>query len=72
MTQSEFLDLLRTGLGLDYREDQLALPLDDLDGWDSVHLLRLMTLVPGAEVERVLVAETLDGVRLAVAPAVPA
>ncbi|MGW7260561.1 phosphopantetheine-binding protein [Streptomyces sp. NPDC054834] len=40
-----FLDAVRDELGLDLTEDQAAADFDLLPEWDSVHLLRLLTLL---------------------------
>ncbi|TYB45390.1 acyl carrier protein [Actinomadura chibensis] len=44
-TIEEFRALLREELGLSVTEEDLAAPLDQVPGWDSVHVLSLLTLL---------------------------
>nr|UPI48931.1 acyl carrier protein [Micromonospora sp.] len=44
-TLDEFRTLLRDDLGLPVTEEDLAVPLDQVPGWDSVHVLSLLTLL---------------------------
>jgi hypothetical protein len=39
----DFVALLRDGLGLELSDADVYLSLDDVAGWDSVHLLWLLT-----------------------------
>lgn len=41
----DFVTLLRDELGLPVTREDLAASLDDLPGWDSVHLLSLVALL---------------------------
>ncbi|WP_236792301.1 acyl carrier protein [Amycolatopsis sp. GM8] len=45
MTKSAFATLISDEMGLDIVEDDLALSFDELPGWDSVHLLSMLTLL---------------------------
>lgn len=42
-TVDEFLVLLRDDLGLPVTADDLDRPFDELPGWDSVHVLTLLS-----------------------------
>ena len=44
----EFLAILRDQVGVDASGDDLDRALHELDGWDSVHLLSLLTIVERA------------------------
>ncbi|MET8981431.1 phosphopantetheine-binding protein [Streptomyces sp. NPDC004539] len=43
--RQRFADLVRDELGIDVPEPELGRPFDALPGWDSVHLLTLLTLL---------------------------
>jgi acyl carrier protein len=45
ISKEEFIALLRDDLGIPVSQDDLGLDLDVVPGWDSVHLLWLLTLV---------------------------
>lgn len=64
MNPDDFSRFLQRELGLDYAPRDLFTPFDELHGWDSVHLLRLMTALPHLDAARVLAASSLDEVRL--------
>jgi acyl carrier protein len=44
-TTADFVTLLRDDLGLDVDESDLKLDLDQVAGWDSVHLLSLLAML---------------------------
>jgi acyl carrier protein len=44
-TVDEFLVLLRDDLGLPVTADDLDRPFDEIRGWDSVHVLTLLSLL---------------------------
>jgi acyl carrier protein len=44
-TLDDFLALLRDGMGLPVGAADVDLSLDEVAGWDSVHLLSLLTLL---------------------------
>ncbi|MFE6282200.1 phosphopantetheine-binding protein [Streptomyces sp. NPDC057877] len=54
-----FRDLLEEELGLRLDADDLDRPLDDFPDWDSVLLLRLVTVVENVSGRRVPVADLL-------------
>lgn len=57
---ADFVRLLRDELGLDLSEQQAAADFDALPSWDSVHLLRLVTLIERETGRRVPVARVLQ------------
>lgn len=57
---ADFVGLLRDELGLDLSEQQAAADFDALPTWDSVHLLRLVTLIERETGRRVPVARVLQ------------
>ncbi|MFI6011166.1 phosphopantetheine-binding protein [Streptomyces sp. CA-251387] len=57
---AEFRLLLEEELGLRVRADDLDRPLDDFPDWDSVLLLRLVTVVEDVVGRRVPVADVLQ------------
>ncbi|MFE5887504.1 phosphopantetheine-binding protein [Streptomyces sp. R11] len=57
---AEFRLLLEEELGLHVRADDLDRPLDDFPDWDSVLLLRLVTVVEDVVGRRVPVADVLQ------------
>ncbi|WP_031481178.1 phosphopantetheine-binding protein [Streptomyces bicolor] len=57
---AEFRLLLEEELGLRVRADDLDRPLDDFPAWDSVLLLRLVTVVEDVVGRRVAVADVLQ------------
>lgn len=59
MTLEDFTFVLQNNLGLAYKEDDLSIPFDDLQGWDSVHLLRLVTFIPELSIAKALTAGSL-------------
>ncbi|MFC4147276.1 acyl carrier protein [Micromonospora mangrovi] len=75
ITQAEFLVLLDDELGLDYAPADLDRDVDELPGWDSVYLWRLLTVLETRTgrplpFDELLTTRTLEGLRrLAVADA---
>ncbi|MFD7549518.1 phosphopantetheine-binding protein [Streptomyces sp. NPDC059578] len=45
LTRTDFVGILRDEIGLDVTEVDLGRGLDELTGWDSVHLLALLILL---------------------------
>jgi acyl carrier protein len=45
LTRTDFVGILRDEIGLDIGEPDLGRALDELAGWDSVHLLALLVLL---------------------------
>jgi acyl carrier protein len=63
----EFVAVVRDEIGLPVTVDDAGRPLDDLPGWDSVHLLSLLTAIErrtgrGVSLPDVLEARSLEGV----------
>lgn len=44
-TIDDFVTVVRDELGLAVTNDDVSQPLDQVDGWDSVHLLTLATVL---------------------------
>lgn len=68
ITQAEFLVLLDDELGLDYTPADLDRDVDELPGWDSVYLWRLLTVLEARTgrplpFDELLTTRTLDGLR---------
>ncbi|MEV6652585.1 phosphopantetheine-binding protein [Streptomyces sp. NPDC051219] len=57
---AEFCTLLEEELGFHLTPQDLDRPLDDLPEWDSVHLLRLVTVVESRTGRRLPVAGLLE------------
>jgi acyl carrier protein len=57
---SGFLRLLRTELGLELSDRDAYTDLADVDGWDSLHLLRLVSLLEDETGRRVPVRAVLE------------
>lgn len=57
---AEFRTLLEEELGLYLEEEDLDRPLDDFPDWDSVLLLRLVTVVERVVERRIPVADLLE------------
>ncbi|PKV83838.1 acyl carrier protein [Streptomyces sp. TLI_146] len=55
-----FCALLEDELGIRLAPEDLDRPLDDVAEWDSVHLLRLVTVVENVTGRRVPVADLLE------------
>ncbi len=70
---SDLIELVRSQLGLEVTEVDADTELDQLPGWDSVHLLHLLTVLEartGQEISlpALLDASTLQGVFRAAVP----
>ncbi|ORI13644.1 hypothetical protein BJI47_23090 [Rhodococcus sp. 1168] len=53
MTKERFVELVRTESGLEITEFGLSTPFDGVAGWDSMYLLKVITVVE-AEIGRPL------------------
>jgi acyl carrier protein len=67
-TADDYLTLVREATGLDLDADALHRDFDSLPGWDSLHLLKLVSALERATgarvpVGRVLEARSLDQIR---------
>lgn len=60
MNTTAFLTLLHDETGLQYTESQLATPFDELEGWDSVFLMKLLVGIEDRTGRGVPMAELLD------------
>ncbi|MFK4226000.1 acyl carrier protein [Streptomyces sp. NPDC019890] len=56
----QFCTLLGEELGFHITPEDLDRPLDDVPEWDSVHLLRLVTVLESVTRRRIPVAELLE------------
>jgi acyl carrier protein len=63
-TADEFVDLLRDELGLTVTAADLEVGFDELPGWDSLHLLWLLTLVERRTGRVVSLPEVLEAANL--------
>jgi acyl carrier protein len=68
MTAEEFSEFLFETIGLEIDAGALGIPLDELAGWDSVHLLRLASALEertgrATVLGELLEASSLDAVR---------
>jgi acyl carrier protein len=63
-TIEEFLTLLRDDMGLPVTENDLGLSLDQVAGWDSVHLLSLLTFVERRTGRTLPLADVLEATSL--------
>lgn len=66
-TIDDFVTVVRDELGLPVTNDDVGLPLDQVGGWDSVHLLTLATVLEQRTgrplaLPDVLEAGTLEGI----------
>ncbi|WP_371650088.1 MULTISPECIES: acyl carrier protein [unclassified Streptomyces] len=59
---TEFCALLEDELGIRVAPEDLGRPLDEVAEWDSVHLLRLVTVVESVTGRRIPVADLLEAV----------
>ncbi len=59
-TIDDFLDLLRDEMGLEVTRQDAAGRLDQVAGWDSVHLLTLLALVERRTGRSVPLADVLE------------
>lgn len=56
----DFVALLRDGLGLQLSDGDVQLSLDNVPGWDSVHLLWLVTTMEETTGRRVSLPDVLE------------
>lgn len=56
----DFVALVREECGLDVRADDVAASLDELPGWDSLHLLTLATALERETGRRISLPDLLD------------
>jgi acyl carrier protein len=61
----EFVRLLREEIGLAVTADDVALAFDDLPGWDSLHLLTLLTVLERETGRRISLPSLLESPSLA-------
>jgi acyl carrier protein len=59
-TIDDFVALVRDELGLPVTTDTVGLEFDRLDGWDSVHLLTLLTALERATGHRISLPDVLE------------
>jgi acyl carrier protein len=59
-----YADLIRDELGITLSPDELDHHLDELESWDSLYLLRLVTAIEAATGERVSIANVLRATSL--------
>ncbi|MEV6802840.1 acyl carrier protein [Micromonospora rifamycinica] len=56
----EFADVLRDELGLSITDADLERHLDEVAGWDSVHLLSLLTILERRTMRQIPMVEILE------------
>lgn len=61
----DLLDVVRDQLGLPVTADDAGRALDEIPGWDSVHLLWLMTTLEARTGRRISMPEVLEAATLA-------
>ncbi|ALM17750.1 Phosphopantetheine attachment site [Mycobacteroides abscessus subsp. abscessus] len=71
MNENEFHAVVIDQTGLDIQVADLSTPLDEVSGWDSVYLLKLITALEqqtgrAMPISAMLEATSLDAIRLAV------
>lgn len=71
MNENEFHAVVIDQTGLDIQVADLSMPLDEVSGWDSVYLLKLITALEqqtgrAMPISAMLEATSLDAIRLAV------
>ncbi|GAB5905391.1 acyl carrier protein [Mycobacteroides chelonae] len=71
MNENEFQTVVIDQTGLDIQLADLTAPLDEVSGWDSVYLLKLITALEQQTgrtmpISAMLEATSLDAIRLAV------
>ncbi|MGW1915860.1 acyl carrier protein [Streptomyces sp. NPDC002076] len=59
-TQDDYLLILRDLVGFPVEADELDTPFDRLRGWDSVHLLKLVTAIERETAVRLPVTRVLE------------
>ncbi|EFC81294.1 acyl carrier protein [Parafrankia sp. EUN1f] len=65
INSTEFAVLVRDELGLPVAEEELGSAFDELPGWDSVYLLRLLTVIERETGARVSLPDVLEARSLA-------
>ncbi|MFE2410978.1 acyl carrier protein [Kitasatospora sp. NPDC059408] len=60
----EFADLLRDELGLHVTAEQIGAGFDQVPGWDSVHLLALLTVLERETGRRISFPDVLEAASL--------
>ena len=65
LSLDDMLTLLNDQLGLSVRADRVDEPLDTIPGWDSLHLLWLITTLEARTGRRIAMAEFLEAGSLA-------
>lgn len=60
----EFADLVRDELGLPLTVDELGRSFDELPGWDSLHMLWLLTVLERTTGRRVSLPDILEAASL--------
>jgi acyl carrier protein len=63
-TTEDFIALLRDAMGLPVTDEDIGRTLDEVDGWDSVHLLSLLTLLEQRTGRTLPFAEVLEAATL--------
>ncbi|WP_327010453.1 acyl carrier protein [Dactylosporangium sp. NBC_01737] len=56
----DFVAILRDDIGLPVQRDEIALSFDNVPGWDSVHLLTLLTILERTTGRRISFAAVLE------------
>jgi len=64
-TIDDFVGLVRDELGLPVTAETVALTFDQLEGWDSVHLLTLLTVLERETGRRISLPDVLEAASLA-------
>ncbi|WP_424187566.1 acyl carrier protein [Actinokineospora sp. G85] len=65
MTEHDFAELVEAETGLPLTADDLATRFDDLPGWDSVHLLKVLSALESEHGVTLQIAHLLDATSLA-------
>lgn len=60
ITIDDFISVLRDDMGLRVTEQDAGQRLDQVEGWDSVHLLSLLTLLESRTGRSLSLADVLD------------
>lgn len=63
-TVADFVVLLQEELGLEVRVEDVSAGFDEVPGWDSVHLLRLLTVLERETGRPISVPDVLDAPNL--------
>ncbi|MFG2648278.1 acyl carrier protein [Streptomyces sp. NPDC048436] len=59
-TPDDYLGILRDLVGFPVTPEELGTPFDQLNGWDSVHLLKLVTVIERETQVRLPVTRVLE------------